>query len=182
VDLETTGLDPRRHRIVSVAWVALDTDLHLSTARHSLLREAQGGGEAVHGILHRTRARGASLDRVLADFLQAATGRVLVAHHLEVETGFLEAAIRRSWGLDLPLVGVDTLALERRLERGAPSRGLPDDAPGAFRLPAVRARYGLPAYPLHDALSDALAAGELFLAQRARLLARRGKLTLGDLA
>ncbi len=182
LDLETTGLDPRQHRIVSVGWVALEADIHLATARHHMLREAQGGGEAVHGILHDARSEGESLEQVLSAFFEAARGRVLVAHHLPMETGFLEAAIQATWGIELPLVGVDTLALERRIERGAPGHGTREDTPGAFRLPAVRARYGLPAYPLHDALSDAMAAGELFMAQRARLLARHGRLTLGDLS
>ena len=35
----------------------------------------------------------------------------------------------------------------------------------AYRLGAARQRYGLPEYRAHDALTDALAAAELFLAQ-----------------
>ena len=44
--------------------------------------------------------------------------------------------------------------------------------PGALRLWAARKRRGLPVYRAHEALSDALACAELYLAQRAELEAR----------
>ena len=44
-----------------------------------------------------------------------------------------------------------------------------NDARDGYRLAAARRRYNLPDYQQHDALSDALAAGELFLAQLTRM-------------
>ena len=76
---------------------------------------------------------------------------------------------RRVWGTGFPCVVVDTLELERRAYANpwAP----PADAVGGLRLFRARERRGLPMYPAHHALLDALACGELYLAQAADLLA-----------
>ena len=49
---------------------------------------------------------------------------------------------------------------------------------GALRLWTARERRGLPVYRAHEALTDALACAELYLAQRAELAARRPETTL----
>lgn len=51
------------------------------------------------------------------------------------------------------------------------------------RLGAARRTFGLPRYSAHHALTDAIAAGELLLAQVAELERRLGrKVVLGDLS
>ncbi|MBS3942447.1 MAG: hypothetical protein KG028_15925 [Actinobacteria bacterium] len=59
----------------------------------------------------------------------------------------------------------DTLRLQRRVLGG---RWHPPE-PEELRLQAARERFGLPRYRAHDALTDALACAELYLAQVARL-------------
>lgn len=190
LDLETTGLDPESDGIVAFGWVAVEGDLLLGSARHRILREARTGGETIHGIVHDLRSEGHELGEVLEEFAEAACGRLLVAHHLPMETGFLAAATAHAWGVNIPFAGVDTLALERRMGQRMGGGQVPDPAvpeeidgeAGAFRLSAARARYGLGDHRLHDALSDAVAAGELFLAQMKRLEERLGRPPrLGDL-
>lgn len=172
VDLETTGLDPRRDEILSIGWVPVDGgEVVLGGAGRVVVRE--GGGLAgvgqsavVHGITDDDLAHGMALEDAVGALLHALAGRVLLAHYAVVETRFIGAACRRSWGVEPPFVVVDTLELERRaLARGG-SRHVD---PGALRLAAARARRGLPPYPLHEALTDALACAELYLAQRAEL-------------
>lgn len=183
VDLETTGLDPRSDGIVAFGWVAVEGDLLLGSARHRIVREERSGGEEIHRIVHDARASGHGLEEVLDEFAEAACGRLLVAHHLPVETGFLAAATEAVWGVAVPFTGIDTLALERRMGAGGLQEpSLAGEVAGAYRLSAVRARYGLGDHRLHDALSDAVAAGELFLAQTKRLEERLGRPPrLGDL-
>ncbi|MGL6010674.1 MAG: 3'-5' exonuclease, partial [Shewanella oncorhynchi] len=50
----------------------------------------------------------------------------------------------------------------------------------SLRLGACRERYGLPIYTAHSALTDALACGELLLAQMAAM-GGAAKLTVADL-
>ena len=87
-----------------------------------------------------------------------------MAHHARIERTFLDAACTRLYGGTLPnLKFADTLALEKRSLDPAGERrfqaGRPAPVGGALE------RYGLPRYKAHNALTDALAAAELFLAQ-----------------
>lgn len=171
VDLETTGLDPRRDRILSIGWVPVDGgEVRLGGAGRVVVRDggADGVGQsaAVHGITDDDLVHGAVPEDAVGALLGALAGRVLLAHFAAVETGFLGAACRRSWGVEPPFVVVDTLELERRALVRADRRHA---EPGALRLATARARRGLPPYPLHEALTDALACAELYLAQRAEL-------------
>jgi DNA polymerase-3 subunit epsilon len=88
-------------------------------------------------------------------------GRVLIAHYAATEQGFVDAACRHCFGGGLLVQTVDTLYLARR----SCERQQREPAPGDLRLTALRDRYNLPKYAAHDALVDAIAAAELFLAQ-----------------
>ena len=91
-------------------------------------------------------------------------GRVLVFHNAVLDNAYLNRLSRTLYGAPLCLPTVCTLQLERRrLHRR--DRAI---KPGDLRLAACRARYGLPPYPSHNALWDALATAELLLAQAGR--------------
>lgn len=173
LDLETTGLDPRKDEILSMGWVALEGPrIDLSTAAHRLVRPSREIPEAtavIHRITDDAAASGEPLEAVLAELLGALRGRILLAHHARIELGFLDAACRRVYGQGLRVPCVDTLRLakERFERKGMAIRE------GELRLDALRARYKLPRYRAHDALSDALATAELFLAELAEIDARR---------
>ncbi|MCB1889173.1 MAG: 3'-5' exonuclease [Rhodocyclaceae bacterium] len=178
LDLETTGGDPARDEIVSFGWVQIDRErIVLSSARHRLVR-LQGDMTATSAVVHRITddeaATGEPLEAVMAELLAALAGRILVAHYIRTEVGFLEATCRRLYGMRGYFPAVDTLALAaaaRDRERRAPRKG-------DLRLGNLRRQAGLPRYPAHNALSDALAAGELLLALAS---ARRGRIDLGML-
>ena len=183
VDLETTGLDARRHEVLSVGSVpVLGGEVLLAGAAHRRVRPAGGVGESavVHGLTDDELADAPPVEQVLPELLHTLTGpprRVLLAHLARVETGFLDAACRRAYGAGVRLEVVDTLKLELRLLRTR-RQHLPD---GALRLDACRRRHRLPRYRPHSALTDALACAELFLAQCAELEGRLGRpATLAD--
>lgn len=163
VDVETTGLDPKKDRLLSIGWVPIvGGRIVLREAGYVLLRQNYTVGESavVHHLtdaaLREGVERGAMLEMVLA----ALRGRVLLAHFSSIEQRFLSAACRAEHGAALKVSTVDTFQLERRhMERMATyPRG--ED----LRLPRVRERYGLPRYRSHNALIDAIACAELFLA------------------
>jgi len=168
LDLETTGLDPATDEIMSVGWVCLTGErIDLSTAAHRLVLPGRAVPEET-AILHRitddVAARGAPPRDVLAEVLSVLAGRVLVAHNAPFELGFLGAACARLLGGRLVAPAVDTLALAGRwLQLRNIAFG-----PRELRLDALRRRHNLPRYRAHNALSDALAAAELFLAQLAQ--------------
>lgn len=169
LDLETTGLDPARHAMLSAGCLTVTGGLaDMTSCYHALIRAdgpLDGGNVAIHRITDDAARDGAPLKTVLDALLARLTGCVLLAHHAPIECGFLDAACRRLYGIGLPLQAVDTMVLERRRL----ARRHDDTPPGGLRLDAVRRRYGLPRYGAHHALTDALACGEVFLAQCAHM-------------
>ncbi len=171
VDLETTGLDPRCDQVLSVGWVPVDgRSIDLSGARRFVVRAGVEVGQSatVHRLTDDEVAAGMPLDEVLPRLLAALRGRVLLAHFTDIEEQFLSRACRERYGAPLPVARVDTLELQRRLIVG---RGAAPMRIG-LRLWTARERFGLPSYPAHDALQDALACAELYLGQVAELSAR----------
>ena len=168
LDLETTGLDPQRDEILSIGWVCLNgMQIELSSARHRLIRP-QGDipeqSAVIHQITDDQAAQGEPLREVLSELLPLLAGKVLIAHHARFEMQFLRRACDALFGTSFLMPVVDTQAIAKRtLERR-------DQAfrPQELRLAALRRRHHLPRYRLHNALSDALAAAELFLAQLAQ--------------
>lgn len=177
VDVETTGLDAERDRVVAVGWVPVDGPaIDLAGARRRVVATRMEVGESatVHGLTDDAVAAGALPIRVLEELLGVLAGRVLLAHHASIELGFLSAACRRVYGTPFVASSVDTLALQRRVlaDRVAVD---PEVRPGALRLWAARERYGLPRYRAHEPLTDALACAELYLAQTAELSLRASR-------
>ena len=151
VDVETTGLSPRDDRLLSIGWVPIDGGaVTLAGAGHMVL----------HGLTDDAVRAGTPAAEAVTGLLHALQGRVMVVHYATMEQGFLSAACAQHFGAELHVPIVDTFAVERRhMERmGTYPRG--ED----LRLARVRQRYGLPQYRNHNALTDALACAELYLA------------------
>jgi DNA polymerase-3 subunit epsilon len=177
LDLETTGSDSLAQEIVSAGWVAIRGGaIDLGSATRRMVRPSGSMSEAsavIHAITDDEAARGEPLGAVLADILRVLGGRVLVAHYAAAEVRLLDAACRRCLGAGLLVPVVDTLQLARRRY----SRTGRAPVRGELRLDALRMQYNLPGHTMHDALSDAVATAELFLAQAASL-AEAGPLAL----
>lgn len=167
LDLETTGLNPKTDGIVSVGMVTMHGPrIDLSSASYQVVRSEGNLSEqsvVIHGLTHDAVAEGAPLGDVLEALLQRLAGKVLLAHYARVELGFLGAACERTLGGTFWAPVVDTHRLARQwLERRDKHYTV-----GELRLFNLRERYNLPRYQAHNALSDALAAAELFSAQMA---------------
>jgi DNA polymerase-3 subunit epsilon len=116
----------------------------------------------IHGIGEERAAQGEPLEEVVARCIEALAGRVMIAHAAGIERTALGDAAKSVFGIDLPIRSICTLRLEQHIHPGIAGGE-------AYRLGAARARYGLPEYAAHDALTDAIAAAELFQAQLSRL-------------
>ncbi len=172
MDFETTGLDPRKGGIVSIGLVPMSISrIHCAQARHWVLKpRAALSSESVvvHGITHSEIESAPDLARILDELLAQLQGKVVVVHHRGIERAFLNAALkaRIREGIEFPVI--DTMELEARLHRrrspGFWARLL-GRKPVSIRLAQSRERYHLPYYRPHHALTDAIACGELLLAQ-----------------
>lgn len=176
-DTETSSLDVATGEMLSIGWVVIRGGrIPLTSARHLLLkpRNSVGSSATIHQIRDCELDAGLSESTLMAQFLEAAQGRVLVFHHAVLDVAFLSDITRRLYGAPLLMPAIDTLQLEkRRLERADMPLGN-----GALRLGSCCSRYNLPPSQAHNALTDALATAELLLAQIAH---KGGDVTLGDL-
>lgn len=177
MDFETTGLDPKKDEIVSIGLVPMTLGrIQSSASRHWVVRpRGVLNAESVtfHAITHAQIERAPDLGLVLDELLPALAGRVVVVHCAAIERSFLDAALKARLGEGIEFPVIDTMALEARLHRGR--KGLFAElfgslfgrkpAPLSIRLADSRARYRLPRYRAHHALTDALATAELLQAQ-----------------
>jgi DNA polymerase-3 subunit epsilon len=179
VDLETTGLDPRRDEIVSFASIPIeDARVIVGGTRATVVRPTrmpEAETIRIHGLRPADLADAPALPDVLDLMLESLTGRVLVAHVAWVERGFLAAALKRA-GLRLAEPVLDTSVLARQVL--APE-DLGDER--ASSLAELVRKLGLPVHSPHIAEGDALTTAQLFLAV-ATHLDRIEPQTVGSLA
>jgi DNA polymerase-3 subunit epsilon len=179
VDLELTGLDPRRDEIVSFASVPIeDGRVIVGGIRTATVRPAtMPSGETIriHGLRPVDLAEAPALPEVIDLILDALAGRTIVAHAAWVERGFLGEALR-SAGVRLAGPVLDTAILARHV-MGPGGLG---DREFSTLSEAVR-RLGLPVHRPHIAEGDALTTAQLFLALASRL-DRAEPQTVGSLA
>ncbi|TFH88723.1 3'-5' exonuclease [Billgrantia azerbaijanica] len=173
LDLETTGMDPRRHAIVSVGMVPFTLSrVRLAERRYWVVRPTRplsSKSITLHRITHSEIADAPDLAHILPELLEMLTGRLAVVHFRHIERPFLNAAVKaRLGGEGLRFPVIDTMSLEARRHRlslWARFRRWMRRPPVSIRLHDSRLRYGLPPYQGHHALLDALATAELLQAQ-----------------
>lgn len=175
MDMETTGLDHRKHAIVSIGLIPFTLRrIYFRDRRYHVVKPPRPLEEksiTFHRITHGEIAGAPDINKVLDPILALMAGRIPVVHYRGIERPFLNAAVHARRGEELLFPLIDTMELEARLHRESLSarllRGL-GRAPLSIRLHDSRARYGLPVYQAHHALTDALATAELLQAQIAR--------------
>ena len=164
IDLEMTGLEAQFDQILSIGIVPIENGrLTLSKAEHKLVKieGSVGQSAAIHGILDHHLDAAVSQEDAMAWFAVKSQGQILIAHHSPLDLQFLQKGLSVHFKQSINLLAIDTLRLEkRRLMRQ--HEVLKE---GSLRLGASRERYGLPVYAAHNALIDAIACGELLLAQ-----------------
>ncbi|MCF6440109.1 3'-5' exonuclease [Pseudoalteromonas luteoviolacea] len=165
VDLELTGLDPNQHEIVSVAWVEINRgQVALQSAQYRLNKGVKDLEQSpiYHGISEpEIEEKGECLEQILTALASGLNTKTLVCHNAFLDWGFLQKHFIQYDISVQPKYIIDTLKLEKKRLLRAQEAVRQEQ----LTLPACRARYGLPTYQNHNALSDALATAELLLAQ-----------------
>jgi len=170
IDVETTGLNPRRDALLAIGLVDIDEGrVRLDRCWQTLVRppeDAPVNPESirVHGLLPQDVADAPPAEQVLPILLERLRGRVLVVHVAAVDIGFLRAVLRRLYGVDPRGPAIDTARLALHLHHDQRVLSGFDQEP-ALQLRVLAERAGLPVYAEHNALNDALTTAQLFLAQ-----------------
>jgi DNA polymerase-3 subunit epsilon len=151
VDVETSGLDVQRHRLLQVGVVVVDGQGTVLDRWSSLVRPKarwfyRVGPTELHGITHRAVRHAPPAADVLGRLAQSLSGAIFVAHNASFDLAFLRQAAADA-GVDLPITAsLCTLQLSRRLD---PERRM------SHRLGEICKRYDIELVRPHDALADA---------------------------
>ena len=151
VDIETSGLSTRRHRILQIAVVEVAGGA--VTAEWSTLVRLRWpwqrvGPRRVHGISRRSLRGAPDLTSALAGLATRLDGAVFVAHNAAFDWAFIERAAARTATVLPGSARLCTLRLSRRLD---------PDRQRSHRLADLCERYGVVNDRPHDALADARA-------------------------
>jgi DNA polymerase III subunit epsilon len=151
IDVETSGLSPKRHRILQIGLVVVLADGTVvdrwsTYVRPRWWRVARVGPTNVHGITRSTLRTAPSLGDALDELSPRLDGVVLTAHNLGFDRAFLKRSAQRAKRNVRFERGVCTLQL---------SRSLDPDRQTSHRLADVCERYGIALTNAHDALADA---------------------------
>ncbi len=166
LDFETTGLNATDDQIISMGYTVIK-NLHImpTTSTHILInpnKQLTEDNVGIHQLTDDELKEGVSLSHAMNVLLAEMTDRVVVVHFDAIEKGFINQACRVLYQMrSLPMTMIDTLKIEQLKIRQTHGTIKPD----GLRLYALREKYHLPRYKAHNAMQDAIATAELFLAQ-----------------
>lgn len=151
VDVETSGLSQRRHRILQIGAVLVEAD-GTELDRWSTLVKLRWpwqrvGPTHIHGITRPMLRDAPRLPSVLDELARRLDGAVFTAHNAQFDAAFIERAARHRPAFELG-PRLCTLRMSRRLD---------PDRQQSHRLIDVAERYDVALTNPHDALADAAA-------------------------
>lgn len=175
VDVETSGLDPWRDRLLSIgAIVVSDGLVRLEQSFEVILRQDEASPEhniLVHGIGGSAQLAGREPAAALLAFLMFVRKDPLVAYRADFDRVAIQRATSAALNITPTNLWLDLALLAPALDTPNASSDTLDD---------WLSMYGIENYLRHDALADALSTAELFLALLGRAQAQALK-TCADL-
>ena len=168
VDTELTGLDPRHEEIVSIGAVRVRGLCIVPGESFSVLVRPRKDLPKQSTLIHRITPQQVQgrprLRHVLPEFLEFVGSSLVVGHHIGLDMAFLNRALGDVYGLKMENPCLDTLRMaqiyraehwENYYDRYALNV--------SYALSDLAGEWGLPRFPAHNALADALQTAYLFL-------------------
>ena len=167
LDLETTGMDPARDHILSLAAVPVrDGRVLLSERFERRIHTARSFGiDSIrhHRITPDEASTGEQITDVVREFLHWLGSRRLLGYYLGFDLDMLAPHVRAATGFALPNATVDLAdEVARRQRQQRPN------APVNLDFAHIAATLGVPMVERHSALGDATTVGLCWLALQAR--------------
>lgn len=176
VDVETSGLDPRRDRLLAIGACPLRADkLLVGSSFERILYQKEVSTKEnilVHGIAPDEQAGGIPPEQALIEFLEYTGKSVLVAYHAMFDYTVLDRAARAALGVRFPHRWLDLAHLAPAL---VPEAYLPHAS-----LDDWLYRFNIRVQTRHRAVDDVIATGELMLILLKKAARRRNQ-TVGTL-
>ncbi len=163
LDCETTGLDPRKDRLITIGAVDVcGGDIILEDSFETLLKiDYNLSAVTVHGITRDQARDGQDEPEALVAFLDYLRDGVIVGHHIGHDIATLDVALDRNFGMKLHNRWIDTMELTLHLEKAGAFGE--DEALRSFSLDALCKLFDVTPHDRHTAPGDALLTALVFL-------------------
>lgn len=172
LDCETTGLDVRKDKIVSIGAVRIVGNRLLTSERLELLvrpdRTLTGANVRVHRLRESDVAKGVPPEQAMRRLLDFIGSRPLVGYYLEFDVAMINREVWPMLGVRLPQRKIEVSAMYydfKNRQLPGPQRGGDID----LRFATMMTDLDLPLRDAHDALNDAVMAGLAFVKLRCLL-------------
>jgi DNA polymerase-3 subunit epsilon len=171
IDSESTGFDPRKDRLVSLAGIGLrNGEIELWDAFSVIVPVAYNtSAVTVHGITREEAAEGLEEPVALDRFAAWLGDGVIVGHHIQHDLILLNTALRRHFQIELKNVVIDTMEAYLAVVEAGGFAAFPESR--SFSLDAMCERFKIVPHDRHTAHGDAFLTAQLLL----RILKEAGK-------
>lgn len=163
VDCETTGLNPRKDDIISIAAIRIKGSRILTSEafRATVKPKAQMAADAikVHQIRKSEAAQGWALQDILPGFLKFIGSRPLVGYWIDFDARMLNKGVQHFLKISLPNQRIDVCDLyyDRKYGNAPPNTKLD------LKFASILQDLNLPPLQAHDAFNDALSTAEMYV-------------------
>ncbi|PYE11779.1 DNA polymerase-3 subunit epsilon [Williamsia limnetica] len=153
VDVETSGLSPNHHRVLSLAVIALDRDGRVEDEFTTLFNPGCDPGPVhIHGLTLDRLAGAPTFDQITPRLTAMLAGRTLVAHNATFDHGFLASELTRANTSSSINHRLCTMTLSRRLQLEVPNH----------KLSTLARHWKIQQRNAHDAFDDARVTSQVF--------------------
>jgi DNA polymerase-3 subunit epsilon len=181
LDTETTGLDARRDRLITIGAVAVRAgEIILGDSFEAMMKIAYNTSSVtVHGITRDEAREGLDESEAIESFIAYLRDGVIVGHHIGHDVEALNCACARRFGFSLKNRALDTMDLTLNLQQdGALAGGHPLSE---FSLDALCEFFGVAPRDRHTAGGDAFMTALIFL-KLLKVAQKFGRRDLGSLS
>ena len=163
IDCEMTGLNPKKHHLLSVAAIHIDGDsIDTGNGLHLVCRPPVMPDRdtiVIHGLRSADVENGLSYEDMLALLLPFISNRPIVGFCPQIDTAFLNPLVKQYMGTVLPNQVIDI----RRLYSQRIGDHNPNVPKPSQQLSKILSHYNIPEFGSHDAYNDAVMTAMAFM-------------------
>ena len=170
LDCETTGLNVKVDKIISIGAVRIQGNRIMTSERLELLvrpdKRVSADSVRVHRLREQDVAQGLSPDDAVMQLMYFIGSRPLVGYYLEFDLAMIKRLLFPMLGMGLPQPKIEVSALYYDYKYRHLPFAARDTVSIDLRFDSLMKDLGLPMRPAHDALNDSVMAALAFLKLR----------------